>query len=51
MYVRERDHVNVLADLSDIDRIAQIAQLCRQTFTAPHELLCAQTLDDLTQRK
>jgi lipase chaperone LimK len=48
---RERDRINAFAGLSDADRAAQIAQLRQQTFTASHELLRAQALDGLAQRR
>ncbi|MEE2977286.1 MAG: lipase secretion chaperone [Pseudomonadota bacterium] len=50
-YALERDRINAFAGLSDADRAAQIAQLRQQTFTASHELLRAQALDGLAQRK
>lgn len=50
-YTRERDRINAFAGLSDADRAAQIAQLRQQTFTASHELLRAQALDGLAQRR
>nr|QBC16460.1 lipase specific chaperone [Ralstonia pickettii] len=50
-YTRERDRINAFAGLSDADRAAQIAQLRQQTFTASNELLRAQALDGLAQRK
>lgn len=50
-YARERDRISNFAGLSDTDRAAQIAQLRQQTFTASNELLRAQALDGLAQRK
>ena len=50
-YTRERDRINAFAGLSEADRAAQIAQLRQQTFTASNELLRAQALDGLAQRK
>lgn len=50
-YTRERDRINAFTGLSDADRAAQIQQLREQTFTAPNELLRAQALDGVAQRK
>ncbi|MCP1172742.1 lipase secretion chaperone [Ralstonia chuxiongensis] len=50
-YARERDRINAFTGLSEADRAAQIAQLRQQTFTASNELLRAQALDGLAQRK
>ena len=50
-YARERDRINAFFGLSDADRAAQIAQLRQQTFTASNELLRAQALDGLAQRR
>lgn len=50
-YAHERDRINAFIGLSDTDRAKQIAQLREQTFTASNELLRAQALDGLAQRK
>ncbi|WP_439891794.1 lipase secretion chaperone [Ralstonia sp. 25C] len=50
-YARERDRISAFTGLSDADRAAQIAQLRQQTFTASNELLRAQALDGLAQRR
>ncbi len=50
-YARERNRIQAFSGLSDTDRAAQIAQLRQQTFTASNELLRAQALDALAQRR
>lgn len=50
-YARERDRISRAPGLVEADRTAQITQLRAQTFTAPNELLRAQALDGLAQRK
>ena len=50
-YAHERDRIQAFSGLSEADRATQIAQLRQQTFTASNELLRAQALDGLAQRR